>query len=146
MDETIRERALDVLMHMIEFYHEKLIWAECEGLTGIQQAQFRLMFQLCHTPMLPMSVLGKKLFISKPYMTALVDSLVQEGLVERHYNPDDRRVINITISQSGQKRLESVQNRIREKMRILLANLPDSDMQALCSSGETVVKIVSKIE
>lgn len=145
MDETILNRALDVLMDMMEFYHEKLIKAEFEGLTGIQQAQYRLLFQLCNTPMLPMSALGKKLYISKPYMTVLVDTLVEDGLVIRHYNPQDRRVINVSISEKGREKLESVKNMIREQMRMIISDLPESDLQVLCSSGVKLTEIVSKI-
>jgi DNA-binding MarR family transcriptional regulator len=144
-NETTQDQALDVLIDLMEFYHEKLFKAEYEELTGIQVAQFRLLIQLHNTPMLPMSTLGKMLYISRPYMTSLVDSLVQENLVERHYNPHDRRVINVSISEKGREKLLSIRNRIRKQLKCLISGLQESDLQILCTSGKDFTGVVSKI-
>ena len=145
MDKAIEDQALDFLMHMMEFYHEKLFKAESAGLTGIREAQFRLLLQLYAVRMLSMSSLGKILYISKPYMTNLVDSLIKEGLVERHSDLYDRRVINISITKKGQETIESIKKQIRNQMKNLLSNLQESDLETLCLSGEKLIGVVSKI-
>ena len=78
-------------------------------------------------------------------MTSLVDSLVQENLVERHYNPHDRRVINVSISEKGREKLLSTKNRIRKQLKSLISGLQESDLQILCSSGKDLTGVVSKI-
>ena len=40
------------------------------------------------------SEIGRVLYISKPYMTMLIDSLMENGWIERRNDPDDRRVIH----------------------------------------------------
>jgi len=145
-DEKIEDQASDFLMQMLEFYHDKLLKVEKVGLTGIHQAQLRLMFHLYTVRMLSMSTLGKKLYISKPYMTTLVDSLIKEGLVERHPDPYDRRVININITEKGQEKIESIKIQMRDQMKNLLSNLQESDLITLCSCGEKLIGVVSKIQ
>ena len=50
---------------------------------------------------LPISAIGKQLFIAKQNMTTLIDRLMDDGLVDRKGDPADRRVINITITGKG---------------------------------------------
>ena len=145
MDETIEDQVLDCLMKMIEFYHKALFMAEREEITGIQEAKFRVLLQLYTAPMLSMSTLGKMLYISKPHMTTLVDALFSERLVERHYDPNDRRVINISLTPKGMERLESVQFLIRQQIQKVIGNLHESDLKNLHSSGKKFIEIVSKI-
>jgi DNA-binding MarR family transcriptional regulator len=146
MDERIKEKALDFLMDMLDFYHEKLLKVENAGIVGIREAQFRLLLHLYANKTLSMSSLGKLLYISKPYMTSLVDSLTKEELVERHPDLYDRRVINISLTSKGQERIELLRIQLREQMKTVISNLQESDLKTLCSSGEKLIGVVSKIQ
>lgn len=149
METTIEEQAVDTLLRLMEFYHDKLIKAEKQAFTGIQAAQFRLLFLLTSVPMISMismSALGNMLYISKPYMTTLIDSLIAEELVERHPDNHDRRVINISITEKGLERLNVVKSAIQKQLRTVLSDLEESDLKDLCSTGERLISIVSKIQ
>ncbi|PWR75480.1 MarR family winged helix-turn-helix transcriptional regulator [Methanospirillum stamsii] len=146
MEATIEEQAVDTLLRLMEFYHDKLLKAEKQAFTGIQAAQFRLLFLLTSVPMISMSALGNMLYISKPYMTTLIDSLIAEELVERHPDNHDRRVINISITEKGLERLNVVKSAIQKQLRSVLSDLEESDLKDLCSTGERLVSIVSKIQ
>ena len=145
MDKTVETQALDCLMQMLEFYHNILFMAEREAVSGIQEAKLRVLLKLCTRDKLSMSTLGKLLYISKPHMTTLVDALISEGYVERHYDPDDRRVINISITPEGKKRLHSLKEQIRLQIQKRIEILHDTDLKALHQSGEQFLEIVSKI-
>jgi DNA-binding MarR family transcriptional regulator len=146
METMIEEQAVDILMSLMEFYHDKLGIAEKQGITGIQSAQLRLLYRLTQVPMISMSALGNMLYISKPYMTTMIDTLMDEELVERHPDLYDRRVINISITEKGRKKLELVRTQIRRQMQSVISNLPKSELEDLCSSGERLIDIVSKIK
>lgn len=146
MEATIEEQAVDTLLRLMEFYHDKLLKAEKQAFTGIQAAQFRLLFLLTSVPMISMSALGNMLYISKPYMTTLIDSLIAEELVERHPDNHDRRVINISITEKGLEGLNVVKSAIQKQLRSVLSDLEESDLKDLCSTGERLVSIVSKIQ
>jgi len=145
MDETIEQQALDSLMQIIEFYHKCLFIAEREAITGIQEAKLRLLLQLYTAPMTSMSALGRMLYISKPYMTVLVDALIAEELVERHDDPLDRRIIRICITPKGVEKLESVKALIRDQIHNEISSLQEHDLKKLHTTGEEFMKIVSKI-
>lgn len=46
----------------------------------------------------PISVIGKRLLIAKQNMTTIADRLIQDGLLERQRDTNDRRIINIAIT------------------------------------------------
>jgi len=79
-------------------------------------------------------------------MTTLIDSLIAEGLVERHPDLHDRRVINISITDKGRERLTVVRSEIRLHLRSVISNLEESDLVELCSHGERLIGIVSNIQ
>lgn len=146
METMIEEQAVDVLINLIDFYHEKLFKSEKQVCNGIQAAQFRLLYLLTTVPMISMTALGNMLYISKPHMTTLVDTLVAEELVERHPDLQDRRVINISITEKGCERLKTLRTEVRMKMKTIISSLPESDLEELCSCGRHLVEIVSKID
>lgn len=146
METMIEEQAVEVLLRLMEFYHEKLFKAEKQTCSGIQAAQFRVLFHLTTVPMISMSALGNMLYISKPYLTTLIDSLIKEDLVERHPDPHDRRVINIRLTEKGREKLESLRSILKNQIREVVSGLKESELTELCSHGERLISIVSKIQ
>jgi DNA-binding MarR family transcriptional regulator len=94
---------------------------------------------------LSMSELGKRQYISKPYMTILVDQLIQDGYVQRIPDAGDRRVINIAITAEGKRHLKQAASRYKETIKNMLSELDSQDLEDLCQSLEKLRNIISKI-
>ena len=144
MTDDRRDMIADNLLALLPFYHKKIFRSE-HGITGMQAAQYRLLGVLMRGGTLPMSELGKRLYISKPYMTILVDQLIREGHVERTPDTRDRRVINITITSSGSKHLKQAGALYKDDVKNLLSDLNTEDLEELCQSLEKLRSILSKI-
>jgi DNA-binding MarR family transcriptional regulator len=144
MDEKILDRTADNLLTLLFIHHKHLLRAG-EILNGVQEAQFRILGLLMKEGTMSMSSLGNRLFISKPYMTNLVDSLIRDDLVERNPDLKDRRVINITITERGIRHMNHAKDRYRECVKSIISQLENHDLTALCSSAERVVSILTKI-
>jgi DNA-binding MarR family transcriptional regulator len=140
----IRDHAADELLALMPFYH-KHIMKTGYGITGMQAAQYRVLGVLMKAGTLPMSEIGRRLYISKPYMTALIDTLVDGGLVQRQPDLKDRRVINITITETGKKHLKQSVTLYKKDVKVLLSVLDDSDLEELCTSLESLKAILVKI-
>ena len=145
MDKTLEDRATEDLIRLMKFYRDSLKLMEKQALTGLHEAQFRLLFQLHLVQMMPMSGLGKNLYISKSHMTTLVDSLIKDGLVERHPDPYDRRVINVSITEEGRRKLSSIEELVRKELKKVISGLSTPHLQVLCSSSEQMLEILAKI-
>jgi DNA-binding MarR family transcriptional regulator len=144
--EIIKERIAENLMALLPFYHKKIFGPPGQGKTGMQAAQYRTLGVLLRggTP-LSMTELGKRLYISKPYMTVLVDQLIQDGYVQRIPDTMDRRVINIAITAEGKRHLKQAASRYKENVRNIISDLDSQDLEDLCQSLEKLTNILSRI-
>ncbi|MCJ7794303.1 MAG: MarR family transcriptional regulator, partial [Methanoregulaceae archaeon] len=131
------DRAADDLLTMMPFYH-KHIMKTGYGITGLQSAQYRVLGVLMKAGTLPVSEIGRRLYISKPYMTALIDTLIEGGFVQRQPDLTDRRVINITITEQGKKYLKQSVSLYKKDLKELLSVLGDTDLEELCTSLESL--------
>src|SRR5690348_11848133 len=86
---------------------------------GITLPQLRVLFQLRAQPGATTNLLARRLALTVPTVSGLVDKLARNGLVERGQHPDDRRVIPLTLTADG----KAIVGEIREGNRAHLATL-----------------------
>ena len=125
-------------------FYRKRIFRSGPCATGVQAAQFRVLWALEREGILPMSELGKQLYISKPYMSTLVDHLIRDGYVECIPDTRDRRVININITPAGSKYLQRAAVEYRSDIKTLLSDPNDEDLEDLCQSLEKLHSIFAR--
>jgi len=101
---------------------------------------------LMHSGVLPMSELGRRLGLSKPHMTSLIDVMVNEGLVKRQPDKKDRRIINIIITKKGCAFLHNSRKMLKENLKKNLSSLSSSDCELLANSLENIRKILLKLD
>jgi len=142
--QDIQDKAAEYLLALMPFYHKHIVRTGY-GITGIQAAQYRVLGVLMKAGTLPMSEIGRRLYISKPYMTALIDTLIKDGLVERTPDLADRRVINISITEPGKKHLKQSITLYKNDLKDLLSTLDEYDLEGLCASLESLKAILGKI-
>lgn len=91
-----------------------------------------------------MSSLGLQTHISKPYMTRVVDSLINDGYVERRSDPHDRRVIIISITKEGEKINKKFLISLRDSVKPFLKTLTQEELDNISSASNDIVEIFSK--
>lgn len=94
---------------------------------------------------MPVSEIGKRHGISKPQMTHLIDRLVELDLAERQPDRDDRRVINIALTATGDKALNEFDALMTESIKRKLSCLDEGDLEQLSNSLRTIRGILSKL-
>ncbi|WP_158304897.1 MarR family transcriptional regulator [Methanobacterium lacus] len=92
------------------------------------------------------SNLGRKINVSKSQMTSRVDQLVEDGLIERINDTEDRRIIRIQLTKNGKNFLKDSKKNIEAEMNELIAPLSVEDIEDLKTSVLTIKKIVLKIQ
>ncbi len=97
-----------------------------------------------HGPV-PMSSIGTRMGISKPYMTALVNKLIDEGYVRRFPDAQDRRVINVTITKAGKEALAEFMKTTKTIVVRNLSTLSPAEIAALRESVETMKTIALRL-
>ncbi|MDO8472704.1 MAG: MarR family winged helix-turn-helix transcriptional regulator [Dehalococcoidia bacterium] len=136
---------VDNLFRALPLIHRKLLKLDLEG-TGISRLHLPILGILWESGALPVSEVGRRLFISKPQMTSLVDRLTKLGFVVRQPDGNDRRVINIAITDQGRKSLTNLKTAIRDSLGKRLSVLGKEELKELGASLDRLVQIASKIE
>jgi DNA-binding MarR family transcriptional regulator len=94
---------------------------------------------------LPMSKIGKNIHISKSNMTSLIDKLVENGLAERLPDQNDRRVINISITDKGKDVLKDWRKNSNNEIKKSLSVLSEEDLEKFYVSVENIKDILNKL-
>lgn len=95
---------------------------------------------------LSISKISKKLTISKPQMTIIVDKLAKNGLVYRIYNNKDRRIININLTENGNEYCKDLSEALKENLSRKLKTLSEEDLTTLLNSLEITESILKRLE
>ena len=145
---SIVDSIIEDLFQLIPLIKKKYLKIEHENAIsrGISHHSMAIMGMLEHEGMLPVSEIGKRLLISKPQMTHLIDNLIHHGIVERIPDALDRRIINIKLTSRGKIRLAQEKDIIRRSIRKKLSCLEDKELEELSISMRRVRDISSRLE
>lgn len=143
-EETIGEVAKNLSL-LFPLFHRKILTRQ-RGVSGMQLARLRVLGVLMRWGPLPISRVANWLYISKSYMTRLVDDLIAEDLVERLPDESDRRVTNIRITPKGRRRATQIGTMLKEDIAAILSDLSTEDIEILCESLQNMYRILGKLE
>jgi DNA-binding MarR family transcriptional regulator len=77
------------------------------------------------------TTLARQLGVAAPSMTAMVDGLVERGLVDRTIDPNNRRQVIIRLTENGISRLATLESAITERISTALAVLSQDQKEHL---------------
>jgi len=112
----------------------------------ISPVHFGIMRQLRETGTLHVAEIGERLQLARPQMTHLIDKLAGLGLVERHTDTTDRRMIKIVLTDKGKTTLEAHDSHIRKAMRDTLSCFTDKELDDLSDSLRKLRDLLSKLQ
>jgi DNA-binding MarR family transcriptional regulator len=111
---------------------ERQVRSRLRGQFDTTLPRFDLMAQLeRHREGLKMNELSRLLMVTGGNVTAIVDQLEKEGLVERLDEPADRRAFRIRLTKSGEKTFADMARAHEEWVVELLAGLSRRDQEEL---------------
>lgn len=93
-----------------------------------------------------MTEAARNLGLSKSHMTLQVDKLVEEGLMERLYDPGDRRSITVQLTNKGKEFVKNLKNRVKEKAWKIFATLSDEELEEAFDALTTLKAVLAKVE
>ena len=108
-------------------------------MVNITQAQIFTIMTLTEKSPVRLSELSKRMNISGPTVTGLVDRLERSGLVKRIPDKGDRRAINVDLTTKGKNIARKLRSTLKRKWKGLLITLPKKDQ-------ENYARILRKIQ
>lgn len=114
-------------------------WAESQTAgTKLSPQRTRILACLQERGPQIMSVLKNELGVTATNITALVDALEADGLVERKAHPTDRRATVISITAKASCEITKGCSGYRQKVAELFTALPEADRRELLRMMETL--------
>ena len=113
--------------------------------TNLNPGSLFILGLLSKYEMLSMSEIGCKLSIPKPHVTAQVDKLIAEEMVERIFDPTDRRIVNIRFTEKGKEDFKTIKQEISKDMRERIEKLDEERLKTLFNSTQQVRDILAEI-
>ena len=109
---------------------------------GLTLPQLRILFLLRAHPGATTNALARRLHLTVPTVSGLVEKLAQGGLVERGPRGEDRRVIPLTLTAEGESTAGEIQRASRAYLHELCALLGED----LAPTVEALDRLAAAIE
>ncbi|KMT22266.1 MarR family winged helix-turn-helix transcriptional regulator [Clostridium cylindrosporum] len=146
MDGIDLNKISDELFDLIIQFHKKTFHQEdIIKCSPIPPSHFKVIFFLAHHGSSSVSRIGQNLNISKPNMTPIIDSLVQNDYVRRFEDPKDRRKIRIELTNKAYELLHEKKKRMTSKLCDQISALSDEDIRILDESIKNLSNIIPKL-
>lgn len=106
---------------------------ECLSRHGLLQGRWWVLILLMReeTRTSTPSALADKAGVTRATMTGLLDGLERDGLLERIFDPDDRRRLSIKLTALGQAKLDEVMPDYYSRLRECMAGLNEKSREQL---------------
>ena len=111
------------------------VWEEM----GITFPQLRILFLVRREPRSDLRSLAERLDVGTSAASQQVDRLVDRGLLIRSEDPEDRRRIQLELTDKGQEAVESISSTSRDYLNTLFDRFTDAELHDLTKSFEAVV-------
>jgi DNA-binding MarR family transcriptional regulator len=113
--------------------------AACAAL-GLGRSDLRALNLLEHGP-LGASVLARRLGLTRPAVTALIDRLADAGYVERVAVPGDRRATAVELQPATWKAFAQVYRPLGEQVWAATSNLAEPEREAVAAAMTTMTGV-----
>ncbi len=112
----------------------------------ISKQHLKLLYIIKNEDRKPMSYYSEKMSIPKSNITVMTNKLFEEGLIEREFDPKDRRIILIKLTDKGDEYLCECWDRIKQHMLRKIDVLDNEEVKRLNELIEEMKLIFNKIE
>lgn len=112
----------------------------------IKLLHFEIMRVLQEEGTLHPAKIGDRLLVAKAQMTHLIDKLVEKDFVSREMDSIDRRTINLTLTEKGEKVLEEQDILVINSVRENMSSLSDKELEALSGSLHNLRDTLFKLQ
>jgi len=145
MDKKINEnmeRFYKSFISVMHFFHNMAV--DVSRVSDFSLAQFRVLMVVHHFGSLSVNELRQQLNIAQSSTSEIIDRLVQQQMLKRENDPQDKRKTRLVLTPRAVKLIRNQGDRIKEYYRTILEMLDEKDQTLLVDSFEQIQRIVEK--
>jgi DNA-binding MarR family transcriptional regulator len=99
----------------------------------LSMVNLHVLMLLVHEGPLRMHAIAESLDVSQASTTGIIDRMEELGYVARERDEDDRRAVNVVLTEAGRQLVAGMATERRERIAALLEGLTDDELTALAT-------------
>lgn len=147
LDPAVIESIAQNIFNVMPLLRKRLLHMDViQSEHGIPLSHVQVLSMLSETGSMSVSEISHRLGIAKPNITPLVDRLIEEKLVDRIRDTQDRRVVNVVILEAGREKLAAIRATIGEQVQEWAQNISAADFRELADALSSLTRILSNVQ
>ena len=131
-----RQSNIDIKKFVDTFENLTRLQKQNQTLMGIKKSEALVLLHIKYISQekdckITVSQLSKNMSIASPTATELVKSLTDKGYLERHVNENDKRIVEIILTDSGKKKIKEISEYFNALFSGLVERLGKQESQLL---------------
>jgi DNA-binding MarR family transcriptional regulator len=114
--------------------------------SGLSMSNFGAIFHIHRIGSCGVTEIGEHLGVTSAAASQMLDRLVDQGLIERSEDPEDRRVKRIQLTEDGRRVYEQGIQARQSWMEDLDASLSQDEKKTIATALETMIARVKKLD
>ena len=111
---------------------------------GVTMSQCSTILAIGKAKTMTMNALSDWMHLATSTMTRIVDNLVRDGYVERAQDPQDRRVVQVALTEKGEQLFQFIVQIYHEYHRKIVENIPTAELHKVVESLKLLIEAVKK--
>jgi len=92
------------------------------------------------------STLAHQRKVSLPTVTGMTERMIKLGLLERIFDPGDRRKVFLQLTETGKKVIKTLLTAIKNRWKTILLFLSHEEQEAFLKAVKRMVEVLNEIE
>jgi DNA-binding MarR family transcriptional regulator len=112
---------------------------------GLTLSQYELLRPLTGSDGMPSGKLAEIAGVAAASATQMLDRLEQAGVIERSHSPGDRRIVTITLTAEGRRKLERKHRQIADQRRRFFGSFPPEERRQTERLLRYLTQVISEV-
>lgn len=136
-------RAIARVRHFTRFYTRRIgVLEENLLMSAFSLTEGRVLWELGQRDQLTATVLARELGVDLGYISRILRSFAQRGLVTKHPSGNDGRQNLLTLTRAGRKAYEDINLQSKEEIGAILAALSPEERQRLTAAMKSIEQLL----
>ena len=111
---------------------------------GITMSQCSTLLAIGKKGAMTMHALSEWMSLATSTMTRIVDNLVRDGYIERTQDPQDRRVVRVSLTEEGEKLFQIILQVYHGYHQKIVENIPAEELHQVVESLTMLIEAIKK--
>jgi len=112
--------------------------------SGVTMSQCSTILGIGKNGTMTMHALSEWMSLATSTMTRIVDNLVRDGYIARAHDPQDRRVVQVSLTEEGEKLFEAIMQIYHEYHRKIVESIPAGELHQVVESLTMLIEAIKK--